>query len=125
MVSFNIHARDVSGAQWARFDALGKPAIIGEFQFGSADRGLFRPGLYTVAAEDRRGPAYACYLRSALADPDIVGCHWFQYVDEPLTGRPLDGENGHIGFVSVADVPYRDFVAAVRTANLALLGALQ
>ena len=63
--------------------------------------GLFWPGLYDVAAEDQRGPAYAAYLRSALANPDIVGCHWFQYVDEPLTGRLLDGENGNMGFVTV------------------------
>jgi hypothetical protein len=125
IVSFNVYNRDVSGAEWARFHALGKPAIIGEFQFGTADRGLFWPGLYGVASEDERGPAYARYLESALADPDIVGCHWFQYIDEPLTGRPLDGENGHIGFVSVADAPYRGFVAAVRKANLALLGAVR
>lgn len=125
IVSFNIYDREISGAEWARFHELGKPAIIGEFQFGSADRGLFWPGLYNVAAEDQRGPAYARYVRSALANPDIVGCHWFQYVDEPLTGRPLDGENGHIGFVSVADVPYPGLVAAVRAANLSWLGALR
>jgi hypothetical protein len=125
VVSFNVYNRDISGAEWGHFHALGKPAIIGEFQFGSPDRGLFWPGLYNVAAEDRRGPAYARYLKSALANPDIVGCHWFQYIDEPLTGRPLDGENGHIGFVSVADVPYHGFVAAVRKANLSLLGAFR
>ncbi|HJU16121.1 MAG TPA: hypothetical protein VJ770_06595 [Stellaceae bacterium] len=123
VVSFNVYRRDISGAEWARFHNLGKPAIIGEFQFGTADRGLFWPGLFNVASEDQRGPAYARYLRSALANPDIVGCHWFQYVDEPLTGRFHDGENGHIGFVSVADVPYHRFVSAVREANLSLLDA--
>ena len=65
------------------------------------------------------------YLRSALANPDIVGVHWFQYADEPLTGRLLDGENGHMGFVSVADVPYAGLVSAARAANLALLKSLQ
>jgi hypothetical protein len=123
VVSFNVYDREISSEEWACFHDLGKPVIIGEFQFGSADRGLFWPGLYNVASEDQRGPAYAHYLRSALANPDIVGCHWFQYVDEPLTGRPLDGENGHIGFVSVSDIPYHGFVAAVREANLSLLGA--
>jgi hypothetical protein len=72
-------------------------------------------------SEDQRGPAYARYLRSAIANPDIVGCHWFQYVDEPLTGRVLDGENGHIGFVTAADIPYAGFVSAVRQVNLSLL----
>ncbi len=121
VVSFNIYDREISGDEWVRFHQLGKPAIIGEFQFGTADRGLFWPGLYNVGSEDQRGPAYSHYLRSALANPDIVGCHWFQYVDEPLTGRVVDGENGHVGFVSVGDVPYDGFVSAVRDVNLSLL----
>jgi hypothetical protein len=125
VVSFNVYDREIFGEEWARFHKLDKPAIIGEFQFGTADRGLFWPGLYNVAAEDQRGPAYAHYLESALSNPDIVGCHWFQYVDEPLTGRVLDGENGHIGFISVSDVPYHGFVAAVRKTNFSLVGALK
>jgi hypothetical protein len=124
-VSFNVYREDLAGEEWKRFHTLGKPALIGEFQFGSTDTGLFWPGLFDVAAEEQRGPAYAGYLRSALANPDIVGCHWFQYVDEPLTGRLLDGENGHMGFVSVADVPYAGLVSAAREANLSLLKSLR
>jgi len=125
VVSFNVYREELSGEEWRRFHALGKPAMIGEFQFGSTDTGLFWPGLFDVAAEDQRGPAYATYLRSALANPDIVGCHWFQYVDEPLTGRLLDGENGNMGFVAVTDRPYGSLVSAAREANLALLKSLQ
>ena len=125
VVSFNIYREELGGEEWGQFHALGKPAIIGEFQFGSTDTGLFWPGLFDVAAEDQRGPAYATYLRSALANPDIVGCHWFQYADEPLTGRLLDGENGNMGFVAVTDIPYADLVSAAREANLALLKSLQ
>ena len=125
VVSFNVYRADLADEEWARFHALGKPALIGEFQFGSTDSGLFWPGLYDVVAEAERGPAYAAYLRSALANPDIVGCHWFQYVDEPLTGRLLDGENGHMGFVSVTDTPYAGLVSAARAANLGLLKSLQ
>ena len=124
VVSFNVYREDLAGEEWRRFHALGKPALIGEFQFGSTDTGLFWSGLFDVAVEEQRGPAYAAYLRSALANPDIVGCHWFQYVDEPLTGRLLDGENGHMGFVSVADVPYAGLVSAARAANLTLLQSL-
>ena len=80
---------------------------------------------YRSPAADQRGPAYATYLRSAAANPDIVGCHWFQYVDEPLTGRLLDGENGNMGFVAVTDRPYGSLVSAAREANLALLKSLQ
>jgi hypothetical protein len=125
VLSFNVYREDLAGEEWKRFHELGKPAMIGEFQFGSTDTGLFWPGLFNVAAEEQRGPAYAAYLRSALANPDIVGCHWFQYVDEPLTGRLLDGENGHMGFVSVADIPYGSLVSGAREANLTLLKSLR
>ena len=125
VVSFNIYRDELGGAEWTRFHALRKPALIGEFQFGSTDTGLFWPGLFDVAAEEQRGPAYAAYLRSAAANPDIVGCHLFQYVDEPLTGRLLDGENGNMGFVTVTDTPYADLVSAAREANLGLLKSLQ
>jgi hypothetical protein len=105
--------------------ALGKPALIGEFHFGSVDRGLFWEGLVGVGRERERGPAYARYIRAVADNPDFVGAHWFQYLDEPLTGRTLDRENAHIGFVTVADVPYTELVAAARTANLAILHDLQ
>ena len=86
-----------------KFHELGKPALIGEFHFGSVDRGLFWEGLVGVGRESERGPAYARYVRGVADNPDFVGAHWFQYLDEPLTGRTLDGENAHIGFVTVAD----------------------
>ena len=122
VVSFNRYRRSIADdpAEWAKFHALGKPALIGEYHFGSADRGLFWEGLVGVGRESERGPAYARYLRAVADNPDFVGAHWFQYLDEPLTGRTLDGENAHIGFVTVADAPYQSLVAAARTANLAI-----
>jgi hypothetical protein len=126
VVSFNRYRRSIAeDDEWARFHALGKPALIGEFHFGSVDRGLFWEGLVGVGREEERGPAYAHYLRSVANNPDFVGTHWFQYVDEPLTGRTLDGENGHVGFVTVADLPYKGLVAAAREANQAVLRALE
>jgi hypothetical protein len=126
VVSFNRYRRSIAGdSEWERFHALGKPALIGEFHFGSTDRGLFWEGLVGVGSESGRGPAYARYLRAVADNPDFVGAHWFQYLDEPLTGRTLDGENAHIGFVTVADLPYKDLVAAARDANEAVLRELQ
>ena len=127
VVSFNRYRRSIADdpAEWERFHALDKPALIGEFQFGSADRGLFWEGLVGVGRESERGPAYAGYLRAVAANPDFVGAHWFQYLDEPLTGRTLDGENGHVGFISVADIPYQDLVTAAREANSEVLRWLQ
>jgi hypothetical protein len=127
IVSFNIYQRSIADDpdRWAGFHALGKPALIGEFHFGSTDRGLFWEGLVGSGRESERGPAYARYLEAVADNPDFVGAHWFAYIDEPLTGRTLDGENGHIGFVSVADVPYQGLVAAARTANEMVLRQLQ
>jgi hypothetical protein len=127
VVSFNRYRRSIANdpAEWAKFHALGKPALIGEFHFGSVDRGLFWEGLVGVGKESERGPAYARYLRAVADNPDFVGAHWFQYLDEPLTGRTLDGENAHIGFVTVTDAPYESLVDAARTANLAILRDLQ
>jgi len=127
VVSFNLYQRALanSHAEWARFHALGKPALIGEFHFGSTDRGLFWEGLVGAGRESERGPAYSRYLRTVADNPDFVGAHWFQYIDEPLTGRTLDGENAHVGFVTVADLPYTGLVAAARDANLSVLRELQ
>jgi len=126
VVSFNLYKRSIANDrdEWARFHALGKPALIGEFHFGSTDRGLFWEGLVGAGRESERGPAYARYLRAVADNPDFVGAHWFQYIDEPLTGRTLDGENAHVGFVTVADLPYVDLVAAARDANLSVLREL-
>src|SRR5262249_45964762 len=87
--------------------------------------GLFWEGLVGVGKESERGPAYARYIRAVADNPDFVGAHWFQYLDEHLTGRTLDGENAHIGFVTVADVPYRGLVTRARDANPAVLSDLQ
>ncbi|RME95573.1 MAG: beta-agarase, partial [Verrucomicrobia bacterium] len=92
-----------------------KPLLIGEFHFGALDRGLFHTGLVPVANQAERAAAYDAYVRSALGNPQCVGTHWFQYQDEPTTGRTFDEENYQIGFVDIADTPYPETVAAARS----------
>ncbi|HEX7814934.1 beta-agarase [Dyella sp.] len=94
-----------------------KPILITEFHFGSKDRGPFGNGVASVYTEQQRGEAYARFVAAAASDPHIVGAHWFQYADEPVTGRLLDGENMHIGLVGITDIPFAGFVEAVREAN--------
>ena len=77
-----------------------------------------------MAREEARGPAYATFLKQAMAEPSIVGVHWFQYLDQPVTGRLLDGENGHFGLVGITDVPFQGFVDSVRKSNLAAIQQL-
>ena len=89
------------------------PMIIGEFHFGALDRGLFHPGLSPTRNQDERAKCYIDYMRASASRPRIVGAHWFQWKDQPLTGRP-DTENFQCGFLDVADTPYPELVGAAR-----------
>lgn len=118
VLSFNVYTlKPQDGVDFAKLRVLDKPVMVTEFHFGSRDRGPFWGGVLEVPREEDRGPAYANFLKSALAEPSIVGVQWFQYLDQPVTGRLLDGENGHLGLVGITDVPYQGFVEAVRKAN--------
>jgi hypothetical protein len=90
-----------------------KPVIIGEFHCGALDRGMFHTGLQGARDQNQRAEFYTDYVTSALRNPVLVGCAWFQYVDQPTTGRP-DGENYQIGFVDITDTPYPETIAAIR-----------
>ncbi len=124
VISFNIYTRGPMLDEWNFTAALGKPCMITEFHFGALDRGMFHYGLVGVKDQAERGRAYQEYLRKAAALPAFVGCHWFQYADEPLTGRTPDGENFNIGLVSIVDEPYHELVRAAREINCGIYGLL-
>ncbi|MBS1857817.1 MAG: hypothetical protein JST11_20775 [Acidobacteria bacterium] len=86
----------------------GLPMLIGEFHFGVPGRGM-SPGLRQVATQEERGVAYRYYMERVAAFPAMVGAHWFEWLDEPVTGR-MDGENYNIGMVDVTDLPYEGMV---------------
>lgn len=125
LVSFNLYVPDInSGFEAEAFARHDKPAMLTEFHFGSADRGPFWDGVMSVAREQDRGPAYKNMLNSVLANRQFVGAHWFQYLDQPATGRWLDGENGHLGLVSITDTPWYEFTATVSDTNKAALNQI-
>ncbi|GMV91342.1 MAG: hypothetical protein AMXMBFR82_11200 [Candidatus Hydrogenedentota bacterium] len=115
VVSFNLYYPQIRPDFRTGDHALGKPVLIGEFHFGALDRGMFHPGLVGTADQADRAKSFARYVRSVVDHPAFVGCHWFQYVDEPTTGRWYDGENYNIGFVSVVDAPYPEMVESAKT----------
>lgn len=86
-----------------------KPLINGEFHFGALDRGMFHTGLRKAKDQIERSEHYKNYVHSALANPAVVGTHWFQYRDQATTGRG-DGENYQIGFLDVCDKPYYEII---------------
>ena len=74
---------------------------------------MFKPGLAPVYDERERARSFARFVQGCLQHPLIVGCHWFQYRDQPLLGRG-DGEAYEIGFVDVVDRPYEWLCRAAR-----------
>jgi hypothetical protein len=78
-------------------------------------RGL-APGLVQVRDQAERGVAYRYFVEQAAAFPALIGTSWFQWVDQPCTGR-MDGENYNIGLVDVTDRPYPELIAALRATH--------
>ncbi len=112
VISFNLYHRSI-----ADFTVPGKadvPLLVGEFHFGALDRGMFHTGLVPTRDQAERASLYKSYVTGALKHPNFVGVHWFQYMDEPTTGRSLDGENYQIGFVDGTDTPYPEIIESAR-----------
>ncbi len=95
------------------FPGITRPVLIYEFSFGAVDRGCWHPGPAQVYDQAERAARMVDYYRAALAAPKVVGAHWFQYADQPVSGR-FDGENFNAGFVSQADTPFPEMVAGAR-----------
>ncbi len=97
----------------------GLPLLLGEFHIGVPGRGM-APGLVMAMNQEERGAAYSYYVENAAAHPAVIGTHWFQWIDQPATGRG-DGENYNIGWVDVTDRPYPELVAAAKVTHARLL----
>ena len=111
--SLNVYSTEVSVKNLEEiYRVTGRPIIVGEFHFGVPGRGL-AAGLVQVRDLAERGVAYRYYVEQAAAFPAFIGTSWFQWVDQPCTGR-MDGENYNIGLVDVTDRPYGDMVEAMR-----------
>jgi hypothetical protein len=105
-----------------------KPILAGEFSFPPVYDGLRGFGVYPTWANNDAdaGRLYAQWMKDAVASPYCVGCNWFQYRDEPVTGRgpgngpnPVYGEDYAFGLVTVTDHPKWTLLTAIRASNLA------
>jgi agarase len=121
VLSFNIYEEGLLPEEWQFLEEIDLPSIIGEWHVGAtSDTGLYHPGLVYASDQADRARMWRDYMESVLARPTMVGAHWFQYVDSPLTGRAFDGENYNVGFVTVTDIPYPEMVDAAREFNTTL-----
>ncbi|WP_010520394.1 hypothetical protein [Aquimarina agarivorans] len=111
IMSFNKYEYSVENVGLPK--GVDKPIMIGEFHFGATDRGHYHAGVKSADSQADRGVRYEKYMKGALQNPLIVGAHYFQYLDQPLTGR-FDGENYNIGCVDICDKPYEEFLSKVK-----------
>lgn len=113
LFSINVYRFEVPFEMLDRIArTLDKPILIGEFHFGAAGRGM-APSLVMVKNQEERGAAYRRYVEKAAEHPGVVGAHWFQHIDQAVTGR-FDGELYNLGFVNQQDLPYPEMVQASR-----------
>ena len=92
-------------------EGIGLPMIIGEYHFGTVDRGIAQ-SLWQVNSQKERGVAYRYYTERAYEHPGLIGTAYFQWADQDLSGR-RDGENYNCGLVDVTDRPYSYQVEAM------------
>ena len=111
VLSFNCYDLKPDQAMMDRALRLtGKPMIIGEYHFGTVDRGMAQ-SLWQVNSQQERGVAYRYYTEQAYAHPGMIGTAYFQWCDQDLLGRG-DGENYNCGYIDVTDCPHKYQVEA-------------
>ncbi len=111
--SMNVYSAAVNPTVMQEiYGVTGRPIIVGEFHFGVPGRGL-ASGLVQVRDQAERGVAYQYYVEQAASFPAFIGSSWFQWIDQPSTGR-MDGENYNIGLVDVTDRPYQELIDALK-----------
>lgn len=90
---------------------LTRPVVIGEFCFSAIDRGQCCFGMpIEVSAQTDRARMIDKFLKTALSVPNIVGAHFFSYLDQPSSGRYFDNSRWNSGMVDVCDIPYQPVV---------------
>lgn len=120
IVSFQPY-HPIAPLEWIKksYQLHQKPMLISEFGFKAEDSGL--PNTigagFTFKTQKDRALWYERYTSFLLSCPITVGQIWFQYVDEPATGRTPDGENGNYGLVTINDEPYADLVKKIKEIN--------
>jgi hypothetical protein len=107
-----------------------KPVLCGEFSCPPHYNGERGFGRYHISSPDdaAAGRAYQQWLAAAAQNRNCVGVMYFQYRDQPITGRgpgivdantAVSGEDFAFGLTDVTDRLKWDFVTQVRQANLA------
>jgi hypothetical protein len=96
----------------------GQPIIIGEYSFHSLDGRSGNRNTVGFAAQvldqQARADGYRLFTSRLARVPYVIGADWFQWMDEPPSGRSNDGEDVNFGVVDVDDRPYEALADAIR-----------
>jgi hypothetical protein len=97
------------------------PVLVSEFSFTAADSGLpnKNSGSTPLKTQNERALHYEAFVRALAKAPYVVGFHWFQWADQPASGRP-DGSSSNFGIVNVKDEPWPALAASMERVNSTL-----
>lgn len=125
VIGYDRYAPSYAGIEnlFARHD---KPTFLGEYSYPAwydGTRGFGRYGTF-VSTDADSGRSYSKLIQDASRDPKCVGVCWFQYRDQPITGRGpghgpryVIGEHYAFGFVDGTNRPKTDLVGPATVAN--------
>ena len=113
VVTVNVYSlvpiREQMG-QWHR--KTGRPILIGEHHLPLLSERQLPPRYRAFTAEERHR-YYIEYVKTFAEMPFSLGCHWYQFSDQHLTGRLSNGENQVIGLVDITDQPHQELIDAI------------
>ncbi len=107
------------------YPVVDRPMMITEFSFGATDRGMFYAGMNNARTQQGRAEKFSAFVESVMNHPNFVGYHWFQFTDQPASGRTREGENGNYGLVDITDAPAMELIEATRAAGARLYERLR
>ncbi len=100
------------------YEESGQPIIVSEYSFHALDGNSGNRNTFGFQAQvpdqQARAEGYEQFTSRFARIPYFVGADWFQWSDEPTSGRSADGEDVNFGIVDVDDQPYTQLVQAIR-----------
>lgn len=118
VVSYNIYDNPPSG-RVNQYRDLDLPMMSTEWGVGSDPTQTPFRGEKLDIDPTERSRLIEQYMKVAVTHPNIVGAHFFQYRDQPISGRP-DGEATLRGFVNIVDTPNFELVQTNRRIGYSL-----
>lgn len=123
VVSVNYYnAWGADAAQFAEWEAwAGRPILLTEWYAKAMDV----PGLanrlgagWLVRTQEDRGRYYQHFALAALETPNVVGWHWFKYLDDPAESKALDSAGGaNKGMFNHEGQPYQPLLDRADAVN--------